>query len=104
MENIVNEQQHTVMCDNPNCDYKVINQTGQVDLEDLKKYINQPCPKCGENLLTQEDYDTTRRMLKMIGRINKYFGWLLRLFGKSTETKRVRVHVHNGINIENEKK
>ena len=41
MDNIVNEQQHTVICDNSNCDYKVVNNTGEVDLEDLKNSIEQ---------------------------------------------------------------
>ena len=102
MENAI--QQHTVVCDNPTCDYKVVNKTGKVDLEELKKYINKPCPKCSENLLTQKDYDTARRMIKIVLTINKYFGWLFRLFGKSKETKYVSVHVHNGINIENKNK
>ena len=39
MENAI--QQHTVVCDNPACDYKVVNKTGKVDLEELKKYINR---------------------------------------------------------------
>lgn len=39
------------MCDNTACDYKA-----EVKQTELEGWINKPCPKCGENLLTPEDY------------------------------------------------
>jgi len=42
-----------VACDNENCDY--VNKN--VQLGDFTQYLNKPCPKCGEILLTKEDYD-----------------------------------------------
>lgn len=42
-----------IKCDNPKCDYK----DESVTYEQYPEYINKPCPTCGENLLTQEDYD-----------------------------------------------
>lgn len=44
---------HGLKCDNPNCDWSDMS----VPFSDYESSINKPCPKCGENLLTQEDYD-----------------------------------------------
>ena len=40
-----------IQCDS--CDY--VDTT--IKDEDFEKWLNQPCPKCGENLLTQQDLD-----------------------------------------------
>ena len=45
-------------CDNPNCDYR----RDDIPFEAYEGYINAPCPKCGESLLTQADYDECLRM------------------------------------------
>ena len=45
--------EHTgLKCDNPNCDWK----DTTITVEDYPNWINKPCPKCGENVLTEEDY------------------------------------------------
>lgn len=53
MENKAELKVQGLQCDNTLCDY--------VDMsilrEDYEKYIDSPCPKCGENLLTLEDYN-----------------------------------------------
>jgi len=41
-----------IKCDNSACDWE----DRSVKREDLKQWINIPCPKCGENVLTPEDY------------------------------------------------
>lgn len=51
-----------IMCDNPDCDWE----DKTVKNEDLKNWINTPCPKCGENVLTQEDYDDSQKFLELI--------------------------------------
>lgn len=43
----------SLKCDNPSCDYTV----EDINREQVPGWINRPCPKCGENLLTQEDHD-----------------------------------------------
>jgi acetyl-CoA carboxylase beta subunit len=48
-----------LQCDNPNCDYEDMS----VPFSDYEKFIGKPCPKCGENLLTQEDYDKVMQMV-----------------------------------------
>ena len=53
MENAI--QQHTVVCDNPTCDYKVVNKTGKVDLEELKKYMEMKNKQNEENIIKQSE-------------------------------------------------
>lgn len=50
-----------IKCDNPECDYKDMS----VKYEDYHEWLNRPCPKCGWNLLTQADYDTTNLLMKI---------------------------------------
>jgi ssDNA-binding Zn-finger/Zn-ribbon topoisomerase 1 len=52
---IVLHQEDLIVCDNPKCDFKIKNETGEFDEETIQ-YVNMPCPKCGENLLTEKDY------------------------------------------------
>ena len=47
-------------CDNPKCDYMDY----EIPFEDYPNWINVPCPKCGSNLLTQEDYDISVSIIK----------------------------------------
>ncbi len=50
------KQEYSIVYDNHKCDFKVINETKDPNI-DTSEYINKPCPKCGENLLTQKDND-----------------------------------------------
>ena len=56
-----------IKCDNPQCDY--INE--DVSVSDYHNWLNKPCPKCGENLLTQEDYDKVQSMLAIVDLVNQ---------------------------------
>ena len=49
-----------IKCDNNLCDYY----NKHVKCEDYINWINKPCPICGENLLTQSDYDMVQIILK----------------------------------------
>lgn len=44
---------HGLKCDNEACDWK----DETISTDDYSEWINRPCPKCGENLLTLEDYE-----------------------------------------------
>ena len=58
-----------IKCDNVRCDYR--------DMEvafDPDKYLNMPCPKCGSNLFTPEDYKTLQIMLNYGEALNNIFG------------------------------
>lgn len=43
-----------IKCDNPECGWRDDN----VQSENYSEWLNVPCPKCGCNLLTQEDFDS----------------------------------------------
>jgi predicted RNA-binding Zn-ribbon protein involved in translation (DUF1610 family) len=56
-------QEYLIVCDN--CDFKIKNEAGNYNIE-TRQYINMPCPKCGENLLTQKDYDDSESLRKTL--------------------------------------
>lgn len=58
-----------IKCDNPNCDFR----DDSVLVDDYKKWLNKPCPKCGANLLTKKDYKMTKRIIRLCKIINKVF-------------------------------
>lgn len=66
MENIVVTDHGGIVCDNLACDFK----DSQASFETFKEYLNKPCPKCGDNLLTQEDYDNAMLVWKSIQLMN----------------------------------
>lgn len=43
-----------IKCDNEACDYR----DDSVQFVDYPQWLDKECPNCGDNLLTQEDYDT----------------------------------------------
>lgn len=56
-----------IKCDNPECDFK----DDDAKFEDYNKWLNKSCPKCGANLLTQEDFDNTMMLLSMVHCLNE---------------------------------
>lgn len=73
-----------IRCDNPNCDYKI----DAIRFEDYMDWLNKPCPQCGQNLLTEKDLDTIKKLAKGIDLTN----WLLSPFMK-TRNKVVSVPI-----------
>ncbi len=59
-------EQDGLKCDNTVCDWK--DQT--VLIEDYQEWLNKPCPKCGENVLTQTDYENAKKIYDTINYIN----------------------------------
>jgi hypothetical protein len=53
-----------IKCDN--CDYR----DDTVLFVDYPKWVNKPCPKCGENLLTQKDYDDCLKLTDAVDLAN----------------------------------
>lgn len=93
-------QSDLIVCDNPECDFKIPNRDPVIQVEDmdLRPYLNMPCPKCGENLLTEKDYIDSEKLISFIKKVNKYFSWLAYLF-PSKRPINTQVKVHNGIHI-----
>lgn len=58
---------HGLQCDEKDCDYVyILNKDESYD-----QYINASCPKCGANLLTQQDYDTLMEMFKIMNEVDE---------------------------------
>ena len=53
-------------CDNPTCDW--VDET--IKIPEYKDWLNKPCPKCGENVLTEEDFENVKTMLLTASIIN----------------------------------
>ena len=56
-----------IKCDNPDCYF--VDTT--VTYEHYPEYINKPCPLCGQNLLTQNDYDMCKTLMDVVHNFNK---------------------------------
>lgn len=91
-----------IVCDNPKCDYEI--PYSEEEEKVIHKYINMPCPKCGENLLTEQDYLQDEKIMRSIRWLNKWFSWITFFYSKKSWSKRqtVSVHVHDGVKIKNE--
>ena len=60
-----------IKCDNIKCDFN----DPTILYINYPEWINKPCPNCGENLLTQEDYDICAKMEMMSGIFEKMPGF-----------------------------
>lgn len=56
-----------IVCDNPNCDWS----DSLITFDMASEWINKPCPKCGENLLTEDDYGRWKITQDSIDLINQ---------------------------------
>lgn len=90
-------QKDLIVCDNNSCDFKIVPTTGDIN-EDISMYLNVECPKCGENLLTEEDYINSLKLTKAVNWINKWFSWLT-FFIPSKKESTYQVITHNKISI-----
>ncbi|SHN86471.1 MULTISPECIES: hypothetical protein [Desulfitobacterium] len=55
-----------IKCDNRTCGFK----DDTVRFEEYGQWLNKPCPKCGANLLTEEDYASTLMLVELTGIVN----------------------------------
>lgn len=97
-------QEYEIECDNLECDYKILNEapSSVTITEDSKQYINMPCPQCGENLLTLEDYLMEKKLMRTIRWLNRWFSWLTLFMPKRKESTTMSVHIHEGMKIKKE--
>lgn len=58
MTNSIKLDIHGIQCDH--CDYN----DPTVKVEEYLKWLNKPCPNCGENLLTQADYNNVQMLIQ----------------------------------------
>ncbi len=71
-----------VKCDNPACDFR--DKTAKY--EDRLSWLNRPCPKCGQNLLTEKDLRAMEFMLTLVGIINIITKPFAKLFESDKKT------------------
>ena len=95
---IETQQEYILVCDNEACDFKIKNETGEFDA-DIEQYLNMPCPKCGKNLLTEEDYINSQKLSKTIKWVNKWFGWMSIFYPKQKVYGESCIHIHKGFKI-----
>ncbi len=55
-----------LICDRETCDWE----DRTITFADLPNWINRPCPKCGDNLLTYEDFVRVDTLMKSVEFIN----------------------------------
>lgn len=92
-----------LQCDNINCDWK----DNTIMFNNYKDWLNKPCPKCGENVLTEEDYKNTLSFYSIIDKINLLSEEQLNELHINTDSNEMVsmiVNLHKGINIKEIKK
>ena len=87
-------QSNLIVCDNPDCDFVVVNETGDANINSVE-YVNKPCPKCGQNLLTERDYEDYMKFIKYVNFINKWFSWITIFYSKNPNYVDANVKIHN---------
>jgi hypothetical protein len=81
---------HGIKCDNTNCDWN----DESIPTSQFIDWLNKPCPKCGENLLTEEDYNSYLIFVKKLEEINELYP------PKEGEELYHSVYdIHNGIHL-----
>ena len=90
-------QELTIKCDNELCDYS----HGGADYNTCETLIDTPCPKCGSNLLTLEDY---RHLLEslMTFYLAKHMmskEELLSIYQEGANIEVWQATTHNGVNF-----
>lgn len=64
--NIEVTQSGGLQCDNPNCDWSDMT----IPVSEYDKWVNKGCPKCGECVLTEDDFNKTNQLMSAINMIN----------------------------------
>lgn len=59
-------QETGLQCDNTSCDWK----DETINYDTYKDWLNKPCPKCGENVLTEQDYKNAEAIRLSIEIVN----------------------------------
>ena len=89
-------------CDNESCGFVYeLDGVKQTNPEGLNPFIGHPCPDCGQNLLTEDDFNRAVRLIGILKWMNKWLSWTT-VFVKPSEknVKKVRVSTHKELKIE----
>jgi len=66
MDNQIQLNVGGIKCDNEACDFVDLS----VNLHDYPQWLNKACPKCGDNLLTEEDFQSVQLLLQLVDQMN----------------------------------
>lgn len=77
-------------CDAEGCDHKESVSEITADL------IGKPCPKCGANLLTKDDFESGQNLVEVINAFNKIFGPVDVPEDAAKDALKVSLNPHNG--------
>ncbi len=80
MEKNIEVEESGIKCDNPDCNWR----DDTVTFETMEAWIDRPCPKCGENLLTEHDYNLAKSMMDKVAILNSMSAEEMREFTKQT--------------------
>ncbi len=94
---IEQKQKPLINCDNPKCDYTF--RCYSTNEEYLLQFVNKPCPKCGQPLLTAQDYLLHQKVMKFVNFINFWSSWITIFYSRKAKRKSVSMHIHDGVNI-----
>lgn len=91
---------HTFKCDKEGCGFV---SPAIVDFNDYHLWLNVPCPKCGESIFTEEDYQSIILMNKILSnpiiRFIEFFG---KLVGSKSKQYKMNLNGTGKINFERE--
>lgn len=85
MEQNVEIKAGGLKCDNPKCDWR----DDTIAVDTYAQWVNKPCPKCGENLLTEEDYRNAETLLAVAHIMNSMTKEQLENISTATDAERI---------------
>lgn len=68
LESLISADIRGLKCDNKECNFEDMS----ISYEEYPEYVNSECPKCGSNLLTEEDYQSVKTMVENAKMLNRY--------------------------------
>lgn len=90
----------SLICNRKLCKFEI----GGIRYKDIAKWLNKPCPKCGDNLLTMKDFDRMVYVKQIQNLVNSLTLKQLSLLGlekrkKSNKKSIITVNTHKKISV-----
>ncbi len=94
-----------ITCDNKDCEFEIKassikDYNPQNPINSIRLFININCPCCGENLLTEHDFNLALKFYIWINWLNRWFSWLTIFFKEDKNAVEKKVSLHKEIKIE----
>ena len=93
-----------ITCDNKDCDLEIKATSikgydPQYPISSIRPFINVGCPCCGENLLTEHDFNLALKFYTSVNWLNRWFSWIT-IFIKEKNMVEKKVSFHKEIKID----